>query len=226
MKILPALAVLILCGIIVLVLYCTITGTSVSDMVDKITGLRKKTSGGKNDDGGKKTKPKPWNPPVTPTVTYIPKVLTIEQLSEDGRQVIETFDIKENMVRMLDLECISISRPGAQGDIVLSAGEQCAYTVSEAHILIARDKDAGVLYFWERDGGTTNDTFLADGTKVTKGDITDGMLLYLGHQPIRFRIPKRKTISKHAESHYDDARPAPDYVAGSFGTQVHRRHSR
>ena len=101
---------------------------------------------------------------------------------------------------------MSITRPNAVcGTIKLNDTVRCAYTVSEQHAWIGCDADG--YYLQEREGGTVNGMFKADGiSKIEEISISDGLIVYLGEQPIRFRFPKRK--AKHEQDDRDPERPA------------------
>lgn len=115
-----------------------------------------------------------------------PTLITVEELTEE-MMVYARFD-----VTTIPGTGVSISRPNSMlGDIKLQGSGTDAYTVAEEHVRIGLD--AHGFYIQERDNGTANGMFLKDGvTRIGETDITDGMIVYLGSQPIRFRIPKRK----------------------------------
>lgn len=116
--------------------------------------------------------------------TVIVPVMHIEQLDENCEHVVATFK-----VGTIGEKGLSISRPGAEtGDILLSSRVDCAHTVSTQHILIGHDEKG---YFLQ-DNHSKNSTFLdGDPNPVDELDITDGMIVWLGDQPIRFVFRKK-----------------------------------
>ena len=196
-NIIPGLAVICLCGVIALVLFLFMRGSSISEFVrnftTKINGRNDNRDGGSRNgnrgNGGR-------------GCTVVCTKLFVDQLDEYSLDsVIASFPIGE-----ISNRGVSISRPGAlYGTVKLRDVGHSAYTVSEEHARIGHD-EAG-FYIQEREDGTTNGMFLGDGiTMVKEAAITDGMVLYLGEQPIRFRFPKRN--ASHEESDRSSERPA------------------
>ena len=114
--------------------------------------------------------------------TVLLPMLYVDQLDPATMKRVSRFsvcDIPENGV--------GISRPNAdKGDIFLSGKTKTALTVSENHALIGID-DSGLFL---QDNYSSNHTYREDGkTRIDEVDITDGLILYLGSQPVRFSLP-------------------------------------
>lgn len=108
-------------------------------------------------------------------------VLRIEQLDPKTMQAVHSYDVTD-----IPGMGVSISRPNAaRGSIKLDPAVREAYTVSQEHVRIGRD-DAGIFI---QDRKRIGRMCQADGGIVEELDITDGLVLYLGSQPLRFRIP-------------------------------------
>ena len=127
------------------------------------------------------------------TVLYSMEELSIEQLL--SRRKTATFPIRfpeadagEND-RFVYVSGSAVSRMQCEkGDVILAKGDYSA-TVSSLHLAICKDAEGYFLY----DNDSSNGTWVvADGkTKLQPKEpfpITDGMVVYLGRQPIRFRI--------------------------------------
>ncbi len=113
-----------------------------------------------------------------------PVLFFVEQLDpSDPQQVVQTFPVCE-----IPYDGVTISRPNAQkGTIKLSGQVQCAFTVSQEHIRIGKDDQGLFLQDMRMDGRV-----LHNEAPVTDVDITDGLVLILGDQPLRFRVPGRQ----------------------------------
>lgn len=109
-------------------------------------------------------------------------ILFVDQLEPYTHKLLKRYkisDVPENG--------ITISRPGAnEGDIILTNATKVAYTVSQNHACIGKDSNG----FFIQDQKSHNKMF-ADGKAkpVDEIPITDGLVVYLGMQPIRFVIP-------------------------------------
>ena len=194
MDIIPSLAVICLCGLIAFVLFLFMRGSSIAEFA---RGLKDRFGG----NGYKPPRGKGHNLPNTPRCTVVSTKLFVDQLDEDLRDVVYSFPIGE-----IPKRGVSISRPGAQyGTVKLHDAGHYSYTVSEEHAWIGCDEDG--FYLQEREGGTVNGMFKEDGfSKIEEISISDGLIVYLGEQPIRFRFPKRK--AKHDQDDRDPERPA------------------
>lgn len=194
MDIIPSLAVICLCGLIAFVLFLFMRGSSIAEFARSL----KDCFGG---NGYKPPRGKGHNLPNTPRCTVVSTKLFVDQLDEDLRDVVDSFPIGE-----IPKRGVSISRPGAQyGTVKLHDAGHYSHTVSEEHAWIGCDEDG--FYLQEREGGTTNGMFKEDGfSKIEEISISDGLIVYLGEQPIRFRFPKRK--AKHEQDDRDPERPA------------------
>lgn len=197
MDVIPSLAVICLCGLIAFVLFLFMRGSSIAEFARSL-----KDRFGGNHGGGST----PVRKPADGTrggggFTVVSTKLFVEQLSEDCRSVIKSFSVGE-----IPAHGVSISRPDAQfGTIKLSDAVNCAYTVSNQHAWIGCDADG--FYIQEREGGTVNGMFKADGfSRIEEANITDGLILYLGEQPIRFTFPKRK--ASHEQEDRNPERPS------------------
>lgn len=108
-------------------------------------------------------------------------VLRIEQLDPKTMEVVRRYDVPD-----IPAVGVSISRPNAaRGSIKLDPVVREAYTVSQEHVRIGCD-DVGIFIQDRKNVGRMH---LEDGSVVEELDITDGLVLYLGSQPLRFRIP-------------------------------------
>ena len=196
MDIIPSLAVICLCGLIAFVLFLFMRGSSIAEFA---RGLKDWFGGNGNNP------PVPGRKPGHGTGgrgrTVVSTKLFVDQLDEDLRDVVDSFPIGE-----IPKRGVSISRPGAQyGTVKLHDAGHYSHTVSEEHAWIGCDEDG--FYLQEREGGTTNGMFKEDGfSKIEEISISDGLIVYLGEQPIRFRFPKRK--AKHEQDDRDPERPA------------------
>lgn len=201
MDVIPSLAVICLSGVIAFVLFLFMRGSSVSEFARSF-----KTKLNHND------RPVGSGPVSSSGRTVVSTKLFVEQLDEDLCTVIEVFPIGE-----ISKHGVSISRPDAEyGTVKLRDVGHCPRTVSEEHARIGFDAEG--FYIQEREGGTTNHMYLGDGiTKVEEASITNGLIIYLGEQPIRFRFPKPKAT--HEQDDRDPERPA-------YQTKImRRRHS-
>ena len=109
-------------------------------------------------------------------------MLFIDQLDPKTMESVKQFpvcDIPENGV--------TISRPNASsGGILLSKATREAYTVSANHAKIGMDEDGMFI----QDCGSHNKMYAKGSRKAADElEITDGMIVYLGMQPLRFSIP-------------------------------------
>ena len=203
------LTVICLCAVIALVLFLVMRGGSVSEYGRKFMTLINGRRRIDDQDGWDRRKPSHRGGGSGHTV--VSTKLFVDQLDEDLSTVIHSFPIGE-----ISKHGVSISRPGAvYGTVKLRDAGHCAHTVSEEHARIGHDTDG--FYIQEREGGTTNGMFLRDGiSRIEEASITDGLILYLGEQPIRFRFPKRKAT--HVKDDRDPERPA-------YQTNIMRRRN-
>lgn len=114
--------------------------------------------------------------------TMILPALYMEQLDPATMKMVQRFEIT-NVPSM----GIAISRPNAvHGDIKLNASVKAAFSVSENHARIGRDEQGFFIQDQKNDG-----RMRLGKTKmvVEEADITNGLILYLGIQPLRFVIP-------------------------------------
>ena len=115
-----------------------------------------------------------------------PALITVEQLTADRLTVCASF-----VVTNIPNQGVPVSRPGAgSGGIRLRDTGRAVHTVGEEHARIGCD--AKGFFIQEREDGTANGMCLMSGTTVQEVSITDGMIIFLGEQPIRFRIPSEK----------------------------------
>lgn len=128
------------------------------------------------------------------TVLYSMEEVSIEQLL--NRRKTAAFPIRfpeadagEND-RFVYVSGPAVSRMQCEkGDVILAKGDYSA-TVSSLHLAICKDAEGYFLY----DNDSSNGTWVVADGKMTKLQpkepfpITDGMVVYLGRQPIRFRI--------------------------------------
>lgn len=122
--------------------------------------------------------------PDTGTVIEEVDELILEQLSMKTHSVVHRYVIKH-----IPQEGISISRPNAtSGTILLDAACDEAYGVSACHLLIGKDQKG----IFARDNHSRGHTYInGQDTPIDCVAITDGLILMLNRQPIRFRIPRR-----------------------------------
>ena len=112
-----------------------------------------------------------------------PTQITVEQLTADRKTVYARYD-----VTIIPGEGVSIGRKKVPGCvIILREGMDCTKTVGAAHARLGHDSKG---FFLQNCG---------DGHKIGTGeglaeqvDVRDGTLVWLGQQPIRFRIPSEK----------------------------------
>lgn len=191
MNVLSSFVVIALCGVVAFFLYLFAAG--------KIPG------------GPRPVDPHPQPGGNGPTV--IRPNLKIEQLDEDDRSVFETFRIT-----VKEGQEYYISRPdgggGGIGDIILKADprktrdEDCAFTVSNCHAVIARDAQG--LFIQDHD--STLGMFLGDGKeRQDELPIEEAMTIRLGFQYLRitpidyFSKNEEATVIKKKNS-------APSYI--------------
>ena len=142
--------------------------------------------------------------------TIIPTVLYVDQLNPRTLELVERFEIDQ-----IPAMGISISRPNATyGSIKLNSGTKEAYTVSENHACIGLD-DKGIFIQDRKNDGRMR---LYKSKKVVNElDVTNGLMIYLGTQPLRFVIPDHwNTHEENTTSTGGTQNFTPDYV-------VHRR---
>ena len=120
--------------------------------------------------------------PPTPSHTIIPAVLYMDQLNPRTLELVERFEIDD-----IPAMGISISRPNAAyGSIKLNSNTKEAYTVSENHACIGKDSKGMFIQDRKNDGRMR----LYKSKKVVdEVELTDGLMIYLGTQPLRFVIP-------------------------------------
>lgn len=116
----------------------------------------------------------------------VPK-LVIEQLSMKTGKVVHRYSIEELPDLGDGIRGLYISRPTAkEGDIFLDPVCPEAKTVSECHLFIGEDEQG--LYVADND--SRGGTFINGNSKRIAGTaITNGLILMLCRQPIRFVIP-------------------------------------
>ena len=108
--------------------------------------------------------------------------LFVDQLDPQTMKLIQRFPVCE-----IPESGVSISRPNATaGDILLKKCE-AAFTVSQNHARIGRDEQG--IYI--QDQGSHNKMYRSGSEQpVEQLDITDGSIVYLGMQPLRFSFPR------------------------------------
>lgn len=115
-------------------------------------------------------------------------MLIMDQTTSKG-MVIESFDIPS-----IPEEGITVSRPGAKaGDILLSSKGKDAQTVGTEGFIIGKD-DNGMFGRLYDNGHKKNKLFLFNAetkelTETEQFDITDGTVICMGSQWLKFRIP-------------------------------------
>lgn len=119
---------------------------------------------------------------------------------------------------------VTISRPDADSGTFrlkdLHDPDEVAFTVSENHVRIGMDRDGIYL----QDNNSTNKTYRETGGEpVDELDITDGMIVYLGSQPIMFRIPNMRNAA-FDESETPADKPRGGGPKSSLDAPMHRRH--
>ena len=115
--------------------------------------------------------------------TMLLPLLFVDQLNPKTMESVKQFPVCE-----IPEEGVPISRPNANIDdgILLSKATREAYTVSARHAVIAMDED-GIFI---QDCGSHNKMFeKGRGKAVDELSVTDGLIVYLGMQPLRFSIP-------------------------------------
>lgn len=129
------------------------------------------------------TSPKPViNPPGGEGVTMFPPVLYVDQLNPQSMKLVKRFEVHQ-----IPAMGVTISRPNAaSGTIKLSSAVKSAFSVSANHVCIGRD-DRGLFIQDVKNDGRMR---LGKNRQVVdEVDITDGLMLYVGIQPLRFVIP-------------------------------------
>jgi hypothetical protein len=135
----------------------------------------------------------PRRPADVPTgTTLLPPVLYIDQLDPRTMQLakrIEVADIPETG--------LTISRPNAQlGNIKLDGSTREAYSVSQEQVKLGADQFGIFIQDYRKPNrmrhGKTKQI-------VDEIAITDGLIVYLGLQPLRFTIPDFFTCSSNDE---------------------------
>lgn len=121
--------------------------------------------------------------PIVDLGTIMPPILFIDQLHPRSKALIQRFEVKE-----IPVTGITISRPNAkEGTIKLNNSVDVAFTVSEKHVRIGMDEQGMFI----QDQKDTHRMRLAQTKEIIdEVDITDGLTLYVGQQPLRFVIPK------------------------------------
>lgn len=117
-----------------------------------------------------------------PGHTVVLPHLVVEQLDPKTLKTVEQF-----LICGIPEYGLSISRPDSpHGDIVLRDYSEEAFTVSEDHARILQDEDG----FYLQDSGSRNLLYVRGArTPCDEVAIGDGLIVYLGKQPIRFSIP-------------------------------------
>ena len=123
--------------------------------------------------------------------TMLLPMLFIDQLDPKTMESVEQFAVCD-----IPEKGVTISRPNAKSDgILLSKATKEAYTVSRNHAVIAMDDEGMFL----QDCGSHNKMFTNGIRKpVEQVDITDGLIVYLGMQPLRFSIPCLQSMDSQA----------------------------
>ena len=119
---------------------------------------------------------------------------------------------------------VTISRPNADSGTFLLKDlhdpDEVAFTVSENHVRIGMDRDGIYL----QDNHSTNKTRQElGGDPVEQLDIKDGMIVYLGSQPIMFRIPNMRNAA-FDESEAPADKPRGGGPKSSLDEPMRRRH--
>lgn len=125
-----------------------------------------------------------------PHRTIIRPNLILEQLGKNRKDVIATFPL-----HLSRLDNVYISRSSSDGaGVCLKSVGDISQTVSRRHAVIAVDKQG----FFIQDNQSANGMYsLGDPEPQEELSIHDGMIVYLGEQPIRFRIPCSSDQTSH-----------------------------
>ena len=114
--------------------------------------------------------------------TLLLPILYVDQLDPRTLKTVRRFQI-----RSIPEYGVSISRPDcSHGDIILMNFCKEAFTVSEDHARILKDEDG----FFIQDNGSHNLMHVKGcNTPVAEAAIEEGMIVFLGTQPLRFTFP-------------------------------------
>ena len=154
--------------------------------------------------------------------TMLLPMLLVDQLNPKTMESVKKFPVCE-----IPEEGVPISRPNANIDdgILLSKATREAYTVSAHHAVIAMDED-GIFI---QDCGSHNKMFeKGRGKAVDELNITDGLIVYLGMQPLRFSIPTLYDADDMREGAEEDMNPGMTQLyreksPGASGPVIRRR---
>lgn len=125
------------------------------------------------------------------TKTRLLPCLILDQLDPKTLRTVKSFEIHD-----IPYIGVSVCNPHAtRGDIILVNSGEEALTVSHEHLRIGRD-DEGM---YVQDSGSANKTYTREGRIVDEAEITDGLILFLGTQPVRFRIPNPMAMFANLE---------------------------
>lgn len=131
---------------------------------------------------GRKTPPEAPQVPPTAGATMLPPILYIDQLDPATMRQIKRFELTD-----IPTTGASISRPNApSGTIKLDGSVREAYSVSANHARIGMD-DQGL--FIQDQKGTRRMRHGKTKQVIDEIEITNGLIIYLGLQPLRFVIP-------------------------------------
>lgn len=122
--------------------------------------------------------------------TMLMPILVIEQLHPHTNEVVKSFPITT-----IPPEGLTISRPDAgKGTCRLSDEVRSARSVSSEHLIIGRDEKG----IFAQDNHSSNGTrIMGREEKVDEVAITDGLILLLGYQPVRFRLNSFKDFFRN-----------------------------
>ena len=126
--------------------------------------------------------PEGEEPGRAPGHTLLLPLLLVEQLDPKSMKPVKRFQVRD-----IPEYGVSVSRPdSAHGDIILADFSEEAFTVSEDHARILRDEDG----FFLQDSGSRNLVYVKGSrTPVDEVSIEDGLVVFLGMQPLRFFFP-------------------------------------
>lgn len=132
--------------------------------------------------------------PVTQIDEDLPRLI-VEQLSMKTGKVVHRYSIQD-----IPEDGVSISRPTAnEGDILLDPVCPEANSVSQCHLLIGEDEQG----FFVVDNHSRQGTYINGIDERIEGTaVTNGLVLMLGKQPIRFVFPAAPKRQWFAESPY------------------------
>lgn len=143
---------------------------------------------------GKKPIPEPTDPapsisgmpPLSPgsSGTLLDPILYIDQLHPTTMQVLKRFEVDQ-----IPENGLTISRPNAvSGSIKLDPSVKEAFSVSQEHARLGMD-DQGI--FLQEYRGQQRMRLMKNrmAVQVDEVNITDGTVVYLGRQPLRFSVP-------------------------------------